>query len=151
MERDALWRKVVTVKYGSMDGGWVSKVLIGAYGVGLWKYIRNGWDKFSRLLKFDVGDGFRIHFWDDVWCMDGTLKDAFPDLYRIARVQAAFVGDNFQYRGGSVDWEVTFSCLAQDWELESFSSFLELLYSTTVRALGKTSYVGSLRRLMVSR
>uniref|UniRef100_A0A2N9GHU0 Uncharacterized protein n=1 Tax=Fagus sylvatica TaxID=28930 RepID=A0A2N9GHU0_FAGSY len=105
VERDALWRKVVTVKYGSMDGGWVSKVLIGAYGVGLWKYIRNGWDKFSRFLKFDVGDGFRIHFWDDVWCMDGTLKDAFPDLYRIARVQAAFVGNNFQYRGGSVHWE----------------------------------------------
>uniref|UniRef100_A0A2N9G796 Reverse transcriptase zinc-binding domain-containing protein n=1 Tax=Fagus sylvatica TaxID=28930 RepID=A0A2N9G796_FAGSY len=110
----ALWRKVVTVKYGSMEGGWASKVPTGAYGVGLWKYIHNGWDNFSRLLKFEVGDGSRIRFWDDVWCMDGTLKDAFPDLYRLAHVQAAF-----------------------DWELKSFSSFLELLYSTTVKGSGE--------------
>ncbi len=68
-----------------------------------------------------------------MWCMAGTLKDAFPDLYCIARVKDAFVGDNFQYRGSSVHWEVTFSRLAQDWELESFSYFLELLYSTTVK------------------
>ncbi len=85
-----------------------------AYGVVLWKYIRKWWDKFSRLLKFKVGDGSRIRFWDDVWCMAGTLKDAFPDLYCIACVKDAFVGDNFQYRGGSVHWEVTFSRLAQD-------------------------------------
>jgi hypothetical protein len=25
MERDALWRKVVDIKYGSMRGGWCSK------------------------------------------------------------------------------------------------------------------------------
>ena len=137
VERDALWRKVVIVKYGSMEGRWTSKVPTGAYGVGLWKYIHNGWDNFSRLLKFEVGDGSRIRFWDDVWCMDGTLKDAFPDLYCLARVQAAFVGDNFQYQGGFVHWEVTFSHLAQDWELKSFSSFLELLYSTTVKGSGE--------------
>ena len=89
VERDALWRQVVTAKYGSLEGGWVSKVPTRAYGVGLWKYIRRGWDKFSRLLKFEVGDGSRIRFWDDVWCMAGTLKDAFPDLYCIARVKDA--------------------------------------------------------------
>ena len=35
----------------------------GPYGVGLWKFIRGGWGKF---LKFEVGDGTRIQFWDDV-------------------------------------------------------------------------------------
>jgi hypothetical protein len=78
-----------------------------------------------------------IRFWDDVWCMDGTLKAAFPELYRIARVPATLVGDNFQYRGGSVHWDVTFSHLAQDWELESFTSFLELLYSANVKGIGE--------------
>jgi hypothetical protein len=119
-----------------MEGGWVSNIPTGSYGVGLWKFIRHGWDKFSGLLKFEVGDGTRIRFWDDVWCMDGTLKVAFPELYRIARAPVAFVGDNFQYQGVSFHWDVTFSRLAQDWELESFASFLELLYSTKVKGIG---------------
>ena len=131
--RDTLWRKVVKVKYGSMEGGWASNLPTGSYDAGLWKFICCGWDKFFRLLKFEVGDGTHIRFWDDVWCMDGTLKAAFPELYRIAWVQAAFVGDNFQYRGGFVYWDVTFSRLAQDWEIESFASFLELLYSANVK------------------
>jgi hypothetical protein len=36
------------------------------YGVGLWKYIRRGWEKFSNLTKFEVGDGFKISFWHDL-------------------------------------------------------------------------------------
>jgi hypothetical protein len=52
----------VQMKYGSMEGGWVSNIPTGSYGVGLWKFIRHGWDKFSGLLKFEVGDGTRIAF-----------------------------------------------------------------------------------------
>uniref|UniRef100_A0A2N9H333 Reverse transcriptase domain-containing protein n=1 Tax=Fagus sylvatica TaxID=28930 RepID=A0A2N9H333_FAGSY len=131
VEREALWRQVVVGKYGALEGGWTSKMPTGTYGVGLWKFIRSGWNKFSRMLKFEVGDGTRIRFWDDVWCIDGPLKSAYPELYRIVRAKDAFVADNFQCRGDSMHWEVTFSRLAQDWELESFSSFLELLYSFT--------------------
>jgi hypothetical protein len=131
VEREALWRQVVMVKYGALEGGWASKMPTGTYGVGLWKFIRSGWNKFSRMLKYEVGDGTRIRFWDDVWCIDSPLKSAYPELYRIARAKDAFVADNFQCRGNSIHWEVTFSRLAQDWELESFSSFLELLYSFT--------------------
>ena len=125
------------VKYGALEGGWTSKMLTGTYGVGLWKFIRAGWNKFSRMLKFEVGDGTRIRFWDDVWCIDGPLKSAYPELYRIARVKDATVADNFQCRGNAIHWEVTFSRLAQDWELESFSSFLELLYSFTGTGKGE--------------
>jgi hypothetical protein len=131
VEREALWRQVVMVKYGALEGGWASKMPTGTYGVGLWKFIQSGWNKFSRMLKYEVGDGTRIRFWDDVWCIDSPLKSAYPELYRIARAKGAFVADNFQCRGNSIHWEVTFSRLAQDWELESFSSFLELLYSFT--------------------
>ena len=45
------------VKYGALEGGWTSKMPIGTYGVGLWKFIRSGWNRFSRMLKFEVGDG----------------------------------------------------------------------------------------------
>ena len=55
-EREALWRKVVMAKYGSMDGGWMSKVPTGPHGFGLLKFIRVRWDNFCKLLKFEVGD-----------------------------------------------------------------------------------------------
>ena len=84
LEREALWRQVVREKYGSMEGGWMSIHARGSHGVGLWKYIRAGWDKFAKFVKFKVGDGSHIWLWDDVWCIDVPLKEAFPGLYRLA-------------------------------------------------------------------
>jgi hypothetical protein len=60
IEREALWRKVVMAKYGTMDGGWMSKVPTRPHGVGLWKSICARWDNFCKLLKFEVGDGSLI-------------------------------------------------------------------------------------------
>ena len=42
MERAALWRQVIEVKYGSEWGGWCTRLVNGPYGVGLWKYISRG-------------------------------------------------------------------------------------------------------------
>ena len=46
VERESLWRQVVMVKYGALEGGWTSKMPTGTYGVGLWKFIHSGWNKF---------------------------------------------------------------------------------------------------------
>ena len=43
--------------------------------ISLWKYIRGGWGRFSQNIRFEVGRGFLIHFWD-VWC-GLPLKEAF--------------------------------------------------------------------------
>ena len=67
-----------------------------------------------------------------MWCGGDPLREAFPELYRIARVKEGVVADFMHFRGGSVHWEVNFTRLIQDWELESISSFLDLLYSVTV-------------------
>ena len=120
------------VKYGSLEGGWVSKVPSGPHGVGLWKSIHSRWATFSKFVAFEVGHGSLIRFWDDVWCDDEPLKLAYPELYRIACVKDAPVADFVQVRGNAVHWEVTFTRLAQDWELESISSFFDLLYSTNI-------------------
>ena len=89
------------------------------------------------MLKFEVGDGSQIRFWDDVWCTDGSLRDVYPELFRLARDKEACVADNFQRLGASIHWEVTFSRLAQDWEVDSFLSFLELLYAVTITGNGE--------------
>uniref|UniRef100_A0A2N9IEM8 Reverse transcriptase zinc-binding domain-containing protein n=1 Tax=Fagus sylvatica TaxID=28930 RepID=A0A2N9IEM8_FAGSY len=137
VEREAFWRKVIMVKYGSLEGGWISKAPNEPHGVGLWKFIHSRWAKFSKFTAFEVGDGSLIRFWDDVWCIDEPLKLAYPELYRIACVKDALVVDFVQIRGQAMHWEVTFTRLAQDWELESISSFFDLLYSTNILSTEK--------------
>jgi hypothetical protein len=50
----------VDTNYGSSWGGWCSRKLVGAYGVGIWKNIMRGWEKFSSHTRFEVGDGFKV-------------------------------------------------------------------------------------------
>jgi len=86
IEREAWWRVAVDSKYGSLWGGWSSCEPVGAFGVGLWKNIRKGWETLSSFIRFEVGDGVRTKFWHDLWCGDMILKEAFPVLFGIARV-----------------------------------------------------------------
>ncbi len=39
-----------------------------SYGVSLWKFIRCGWDSFSRVTRFYIGDATKVRFWNDIWC-----------------------------------------------------------------------------------
>jgi hypothetical protein len=68
----------------SLFGNKISFDPPGSYGVGLWKNIWRGWSSFCSHTRFELGDGFKIRFWDDVWCGEMTLKEAFPVLYGIA-------------------------------------------------------------------
>jgi len=132
LERDAWWRGVIDSKFGSMWGGWCSRELVGAFGVGLWKNIRKGWETFSGFTRFEVGDGERIRFWHDLWCGDSVLKEVFPDLFGIARVKDASVADNMEVLGGSTQWNVSFVREAHDWEVDVFASFFQVLHATRV-------------------
>jgi hypothetical protein len=40
----------VDSKYGNIWGGWCSLEPTCAFGVGVWKNIKKGWDSLSRLL-----------------------------------------------------------------------------------------------------
>jgi hypothetical protein len=58
----------VDAKYGSAWGGCYCFDPPWSHGVRLWKNTRSGWSLFCIHTRFDLGDGFRIRFWDDVWC-----------------------------------------------------------------------------------
>jgi hypothetical protein len=94
MERDALWRKVVNIKYGSMRGGWCSKEVVGSFGVGIWKSIRKGWDAFLAHVRYDVRDGSKVLFRHDVRCGEVPLKTIFPNLFLIASSKDAWVEES---------------------------------------------------------
>jgi hypothetical protein len=67
-EREVWWIIVVYAKFGSGRGGWCSVDPPGPHGVGLLNNIRRGWSLFCSHARFELGDGFKIIFWDDVWC-----------------------------------------------------------------------------------
>uniref|UniRef100_A0A7N2R337 Uncharacterized protein n=1 Tax=Quercus lobata TaxID=97700 RepID=A0A7N2R337_QUELO len=81
LENDALWRRVIGAKYGNEWGGWCTKSVSRAFGVCLWKFIRSGWLKFSKFLRYDVGDEGSSHvhynfFYDPVKHADALLPPA---------------------------------------------------------------------------
>lgn len=107
-EQEALWRRVVEVKYGSLWGGYCSRIVRGPYGVSLWKYIRKGWDTFLPLLSYNVGDGSLVRFWHDLWCGEAALKVAYPELFAISSDKDESVAALMLFRNGSLHWELNF-------------------------------------------
>jgi hypothetical protein len=79
----------VVVQYDIMRGGWCSKEVGGSHGVGMWKGIRRGRDTFKQYVRFEVGNGSQALFWQDVWCRERPLMDAFPTLFTISCAKEA--------------------------------------------------------------
>ena len=104
----------------------------GAYGVCMWTSIRSGWLNFSKFLRYDVGDGTRVKFWDDMWCRDRSLKEAFPELYNISRTRDASVFEVMCYSNGRIFWDLQFRRLVNDQESQSLDFCMILIYSTKV-------------------
>ena len=49
--------------------------------------------KFSKKVAFKVGDGRRVWFWKDRWCVEVSLEEAFPRLYSLASSKDAWVAE----------------------------------------------------------
>ena len=92
-EREALWNQVIRGKYGEERGGWCSREVREAHGVGLWKGIRMDWDFVGSRILFLVGNGRRVRFWRDRWYGDSPLCVSFPFLFALFVDKEAWVAD----------------------------------------------------------
>ena len=54
-------------------------------------------------------------------------------LFRICREKKASVADLMQYANGVLHWDVNFIRVVQDWELESLSHLMDMIYGVLVR------------------
>ena len=84
VEKEALWKQVISRKYGVKEGGWYTRESREGFGVGLWKDIRKEGSRLSNYIVFYVGNGRRIRFWLDSWCGDEALCNSFPSLFALA-------------------------------------------------------------------
>ena len=105
-------------------------------GVRVWKSIISGWLDFSKFLRFDVGDGTRIKFWEDVWCRGCSLKEAFPELYSFSQTREFFLLEVMHFSNGRLHWNIRFCRPPQDWESELLDLFWVEIYSRNVRGVG---------------
>ena len=124
IERNPLWKRVLVGKYGQEDEGWCTNGVRGGYGVRVWKAIRNGWEDFKVRMRFKVGSGNRVKFWNDRWCGDLPLRDAFSNFFSITSSKDVWVADAWD--GGS--WNPRFIRQLNDWELEEVDNFFERLH-----------------------
>lgn len=71
-------------KHGKERGGWCCQRVVQPHGRGLWKGIWLGRELFWERVRFQMGAGDRVRFWQDRWCDGLTLAAMFPLIYVIA-------------------------------------------------------------------
>ena len=77
-------------------------IIIGPYGVSLRKSISRGWPSFVRHIQFEVGAGFTVRFWQDIWCGDSSLCMLYPRLFSLSRNKEAYVADLMKFPNGVI-------------------------------------------------
>ncbi|KAG5619653.1 hypothetical protein H5410_004871 [Solanum commersonii] len=97
-EEQALWKDVIGSKYGEYNP-WCSNVSVDAYRVGVWRTIRNLWQKLEANAYIEVGDGRRTKFWTDAWNKQIPLKESFPDLFLLCSNPDANINECWKAQG----------------------------------------------------
>ena len=103
-----MWEKIITLKYHIEEGGWFTKEPRGSFRVGLWKDISNATRKLKQEGYFDIGDGSRVKFWEDLWCGERPLRVMFPSLYALAESKWAMVAKVWDTTRGEGTWNPRF-------------------------------------------
>jgi hypothetical protein len=73
-----------------------------------------GLGKFSSHTRFEVGEGFNVRFWHNLWYGDMSLKDSYLVLKGIACANDAFVAAHLKLSGRSNQWNISFAKAAHD-------------------------------------
>ena len=85
------------------------------------------------MISFVVGNGRRVKFWKDRWCIEKPLCEAFPSLFALSDSKEAWVANLWEHRGESGNWNFRFVRNLNDWELGAMDRFLSLLQGHLVK------------------
>ena len=142
MEDNSTWKDVIRLKYHTDEGDWLNRAPRGSFRVGLRKDINKESRQLKQDIRFMVGDGTRISFWEDNWCGDKPLCDAFPSLFALACSKRAKVAEVWDLSRGEGAWMPTFVRPFNDWELDIVQNFFCLINKEVSIKWRKTVYIG---------
>ncbi|RVW27602.1 hypothetical protein CK203_103594 [Vitis vinifera] len=126
-EKENLWKKVISVKYGQEGLGWRTNKTNGTFRVGVWKEILKETNWCWENIGFTVGNGTKIRFWTDHWCGLAALSQSFPQLYALAVQRNARVDEVWDPNFGQGGWNLSFIRAFNDWELDLVGDLLTVL------------------------
>ncbi|KAK1280259.1 hypothetical protein QJS04_geneDACA017687 [Acorus gramineus] len=98
----------------------------------LWKDISVLQVNFEKGIRWDVGTGDMVRFWQDVWVGDVALLLRFPSIFEIAREKEGFVNQFCVGRGDGGYWDIQVERRLQGDEVDGYLSLLELLHGVSV-------------------
>lgn len=101
-----LWKRVIFAKYGKAKGGWCTNICNKAHGCSFWKGIMLFKVFFDNNVRYTVGRGDRILFWDHRWCGDVALKERFPNLSLATRTKNCTVAELAVPDVGRMAWDL---------------------------------------------
>uniref|UniRef100_A0A2N9HW63 Reverse transcriptase zinc-binding domain-containing protein n=1 Tax=Fagus sylvatica TaxID=28930 RepID=A0A2N9HW63_FAGSY len=85
--------------------------------------------------------GDRVRLWHDRWCGDMVLKEVFPTLFSCATHKDAVLSEVMVRQHGRVIWNVNFGRNFNDWEMDTVTTFLNMLESkSSIREVADGSW-----------
>ncbi|KAL5703068.1 hypothetical protein ACHQM5_028204 [Ranunculus cassubicifolius] len=126
-EPNKLWVRVISEKFSLEKGGWFTKLRREPYGCSMWRGIMRYKNVFEKLVRFSVGKGDRVRFWEDCWCLDVPLAVKYEGLYELSRYKGAFIKDCAPIVELTVDWNLGLRRRLPDHLVEKLAELLELL------------------------
>lgn len=73
-----------------------------------------------QVIKFEVGDGRWVHFWQDLWCGNCTLNGLFPE---VVGPHCLIFG---KFTRGSMPLKSKLCVHLEDYEFKLFAAFTDL-------------------------
>ncbi|KAL4282897.1 hypothetical protein GQ457_16G022390 [Hibiscus cannabinus] len=130
-ENGAFWRNVIDAKYGFDSLSLMPKQLSDRKASWLWrgiaKPLSNSNDLFSSGIRFKLGDGSRIEFWEDFLTEVRTLREAFPRIFNLSVKKSGKVGQFGHKESDKWVWSIATRRELFDWERRMWEEFMNVI------------------------
>ena len=129
LEQDSIWTKVIKSKFDLQSNRWDAGFASRYTFCSPWKFISSLYAAFWELVRFKVGNGRRIRFWEDVWWDSEALSNHFTDLYRLSTSTNCTISElvvpqtDSSYHG----WDLHFFRNLHDCKLENLADLTVVL------------------------
>ncbi|KAL4354523.1 hypothetical protein GQ457_06G019470 [Hibiscus cannabinus] len=131
VETNAQCRKVIESKYGVERDRLLPYHKCKRYMSWVWKNIAKPLmspsDPFFSKIRFKLGDGCCINFWEDWWTQFPSLKVEFLRLFTVVTKKAGKVADFGTKVNGVWVWKIDLRRWLFEWELQLWDAFISSL------------------------